>query len=883
MFKKIWFQVHWFIGITAGTVLMAIGLSGAILSFDEEILDCINPGVVHVAAQPAPMLTPPQIIAHLQTTLPQRRVSMVTVYAEPGASARIMFSPPPGVKRSEIRYVDPYTGSLLQAPRGAAFFQFVERFHRWLLLPVETGKLISGTLSLCLLLLALSGLYLRWPRRIGNWRAWFKLDFGLSGRSLLWNLHSVVGTWLLVMYVIFAATGAYWSLDWVKRSVNALAGESIPQRAEGNGRKEGPGKRKDKPAEPGTVQSAPDLDLAWNSFVNAAGPTTMVNLRVPDKAGEPVQFNYLTAQSPHERARNRMAIALQTGDIKQTELYADKSRGSRFIAAVYPLHMGSYFGLPGRIIMTLAALLMPLFGITGWMLYLDRRRHKKLIRAQRAALLPVAAQSTMQSTKQSTEQGSEQQPQAILLAYASQSGHAERLTWQYAAMLQQAGIAIHVQSLGTLALNQLAGYRRALYIVSTFGDGEAPDSARTLVSQLNQAIKRTTSAVSLSDQQYAVLALGDQAYPDFCGFGQQLDRQLQQLGATALFPLIKVNRDDHAALAQWQQALSVLNAGHALQPASTPVPATATFSPWVLRTRSILNPGSLGQPLYHLELEAANGNIPHWHSGALAEIVPRQSDERVNHWLQQAGLDGTLTVEFNQQQLTLAEALARSELPSVIPTPATAPHSIAASLKPLAARRYSIASIATDGRLHLLVRQVRQQDGLALGLGSGWLTSGLRVGERVALRIVDNPQFALVANPAPAIFIGNGSGLAGLRAHLKTRAAQGYQRNWLLFGERQRACDFLYQEEITAWQNNGTLTRVDLAFSRDQPEPLYVQEKLRHAAEQLRTWLRDGAVVYVCGSVQGMAAGVDAVLTEVIGAAGLEDLIRQGRYRRDVY
>ena len=157
------------------------------------------------------------------------------------------------------------------------------------------------------------------------------------------------------------------------------------------------------------------------------------------------------------------------------------------------------------------------------------------------------------------------------------------------------------------------------------------------------------------------------------------------------------------------------------------------------------------------------------------------------------------------------------------------------------------------------------------------------MGERVALRIVDNPQFALVANPAPAIFIGNGSGLAGLRAHLKTRAAQGYQRNWLLFGERQRACDFLYQEEITAWQNNGTLTRVDLAFSRDQPEPLYVQEKLRHAAEQLRTWLRDGAVVYVCGSVQGMAAGVDAVLTEVIGAAGLEDLIRQGRYRRDVY
>ncbi|MBB3214046.1 sulfite reductase (NADPH) flavoprotein alpha-component [Herbaspirillum sp. Sphag1AN] len=874
MFKKIWFQVHWFIGITAGTVLMAIGVSGAILSFSDEIIDWINPGIVHVTVQQSPMLTPPQLLAQLQATLPERRVSMVTVYATPGASARIMFTPPPGVRRGEMRYVDPYNGTLLAAPQGAAFFQFIERFHRWLLLPVETGKIISGSLSLCLLLLALSGLYLRWPRRIGNWRAWFKLDFGLSGRSFLWNLHSVVGTWLLVMYVIFAGTGAYWSFDWVKLGVNTLAGESMPKRpGEGNGRKQSAGERGDKRNNPAETAPVPDLNVAWNSFVTAAGPTTMVNLRIPDKAGEPVQFNYLTDQSPHERARNRMSIAVQNGEIKQVELYADKSRGSRFVGAIYPLHMGSYFGLPGRIIMTLAALLMPLFGITGWMLYLDRRRKKKAIRAQRAKLSPSRVNNP------------DNQASDVLLAYASQSGHAERLALQTAAMLQQTGVAIRVRSLATLELTELASFRRALYIISTFGEGEPPDPARPLAAKLSAAIKgnKASPPAQLHDQQFAVLALGDRGYPCFCGFGHQLDNSLRELGATPLFPLIELDGEDPAALAQWQQALTVFSDGRTLTPVTQQLDSSTSFMPWTLRSRSVLNPGSCGQPLYHLELEADAGITPHWHSGALAEIAPRHRRERVSNWLLQAGLDGALPVHLGGEQISLAEALARSELPPVSPSVDTLPQGIVDQLKPLGTRRYSISSIASDGRLHLLVRQVRQADGVELGVGSGWLTTGIDIGDQVALRIVENPQFSLIANPAPAIFIGNGSGMAGLRAHLRARAAQGHQSNWLLFGERQRACDFLYQNEITAWQNDGTLNRVDLAFSRDQPERIYVQEKLRHAADQLQAWLHEGAVVYVCGSLQGMAAGVDAVLTDIIGATGVQELIRQGRYRRDVY
>jgi len=151
------------------------------------------------------------------------------------------------------------------------------------------------------------------------------------------------------------------------------------------------------------------------------------------------------------------------------------------------------------------------------------------------------------------------------------------------------------------------------------------------------------------------------------------------------------------------------------------------------------------------------------------------------------------------------------------------------------------------------------------------------------MRLLSNDNFALAGNDAPAILIGNGSGLAGLRSHLRARVRHNQTRNWLLFGERQRRHDFHYQSEIEQWQRDGMLERLDLAFSRDQTERIYVQDKLREAADVLRAWVADGAVIYICGSLNGMAAGVEAAITDILGAAALQDLIEQGRYRRDVY
>ena len=146
-----------------------------------------------------------------------------------------------------------------------------------------------------------------------------------------------------------------------------------------------------------------------------------------------------------------------------------------------------------------------------------------------------------------------------------------------------------------------------------------------------------------------------------------------------------------------------------------------------------------------------------------------------------------------------------------------------------------------------------------------------------------NSGFHAPEADCPLILIGNGTGLAGLRSLLKQRIGAGHLRNWLLFGERNAAHDFYCREELGGWQASGELARLDLAFSRDQAAKLYVQDRLRMAAEHLRNWVAEGAAIYVCGSLDGMAGGVDEVLREVLGAAQVEALIEQGRYRRDVY
>ena len=415
----------------------------------------------------------------------------------------------------------------------------------------------------------------------------------------------------------------------------------------------------------------------------------------------------------------------------------------------------------------------------------------------------------------------------ILVAYASQTGQAQTLAQHCAEQLHAAGWAVTVQALNQTAPAQLQAATHAIFIASTYGEGDAPDNATLFQRQC------MAQSLPLSGLRYSLLALGDSHYARFCGFGRALDAWLQAQQARPLHERLEADQSGSAAatLAQWQSTLAAalnLDASALASPSRAPAPTT-----WTLAKRQHLNPGSQGGAVYHLELAAQVPDTA-WESGDLVDLAPPPAAEDAQE--------------------------------------APAP------------RSYSIASIPADGSLHLLVRQTWRADGTP-GRASHWLTADLNVGATLTLQLRAHPGFRLEDNAQrPLVLIGNGTGLAGLRAHLRTRAAQGRHANWLIAGERQAAHDQLYGAELQAWQTSGHLQRLDWAFSRDGERKTYVQDLLRQHAALLRQWVETGgAALYVCGSLQGMAEGVDTALRQILGSTAVDELVQQGRYRRDVY
>lgn len=401
-----------------------------------------------------------------------------------------------------------------------------------------------------------------------------------------------------------------------------------------------------------------------------------------------------------------------------------------------------------------------------------------------------------------------------LIAVASQTGFAEELAEMTGGLVAQTA-PVRTVLLGDLDAADLKAAGRVLFVVSTTGEGDAPDSASWFVRKVMAA------DADLHGLRYGLLALGDHSYKDFCAFGHALDGWLRRSGAEALFDAVEVDNGETGAVRHWQHQVAAA-AGATAQPDWIP-PA---LDRWTLVDRRLENPGSPGGEAWRLAFEPLDGAAD-WVAGDIAEI----------------GLP---------------------------PIEGVSPGS----------REYSIASLPADGRLELLIRVMMHPDGTP-GLASGWLTRTAAIGDTVMMRTRTNRSFHGPDTSTPLILIGNGTGIAGLRAHLKARAPDAGA--WLLFGERTAARDSFYDAELQEWLASGVLTRLDRAFSRDPGDGRYVQALVAEQGAGIAAWVDRGAVILVCGSLEGMAPGVHAALETALGAERLVELTEAGRYRRDVY
>jgi uncharacterized iron-regulated membrane protein len=376
--NRFWFQAHWLVGISVGVLLAMMGLTGATMSFKDPLLQAMNAEVRTIPANGTRLPMP--VLLERAATEAQRQGAQLRGFAlpkEPDAAARVTFV---SHEEESVRFLNPYTGEWRDGgTRGEAFFEVVEETHRGLITDRIGGKYVGRRIldiaAILLVAMVATGLYLRWPRRVTNWRAWFVIDRRLRGRGFLYSLHAVIGTYVLPLLLLSALTGLYFAYDWYGAMLETIAG--VPPAAE---------EKKAGPLAP------PDFAVLWNVFERqtAGNPVGNVVMRFPLEDGEALRVQYYDVNAPHDEAINTIKLDSATAEVLMYERHAEKPAGSRLLASMLAIHKGNFFGVPGMALLMLSSLALPIFVISGWMMYLERRRIEARAR-KRQATQPAAA------------------------------------------------------------------------------------------------------------------------------------------------------------------------------------------------------------------------------------------------------------------------------------------------------------------------------------------------------------------------------------------------------------------------------------------------------------------------------------------------------------
>jgi sulfite reductase (NADPH) flavoprotein alpha-component len=550
----------------------------------------------------------------------------------------------------------------------------------------------------------------------------------------------------------------------------------------------------------------------------------------------------------------------------------------------------------------------------------------------------------------SSESSAQTISKVVTILYGSQTGNAQGLAKQAGKTLEGNGFQVTVSSMSDFKQNNLKKAQNLLIIVSTHGEGDPPDNALTFHEFLHG--KR---APKLEDLRFSVLSLGDSSYEFFCQTGKEFDSRLGELGGTRLYPRFDCDLDYEDSAAEWLEG--VINClseveGKSPVPAHEPAPQaveteysrTTPFTAEVLENINLNGRGS-NKETRHLELSLEGSGLT-FEPGDSLGIYPENDPALVDLLLEELEWDPEELVTVNKQgdvrslkaalisyyeitnltkplldkvgQLSanqdLFELLSAGneekvkayitgrDLHDLIldfgPWGGSA-QAFVSILRKMPARLYSIASslAANPDEVHLTVGAVRYQahGRERKGVCSVFAAERLQPGDTLPVYIQHNENFKLPKNPeTPIIMVGPGTGVAPFRSFIQEREETGLVgKSWLFFGDQHFVTDFLYQTEWQKWLKDGVLTKMDVAFSRDTAEKVYVQHRMVAQSKELFEWLQAGAYLYICGDEKNMARDVHNTLIEIIEKEGsmsrekakdyLADMQQQKRYQRDVY
>ena len=512
-----------------------------------------------------------------------------------------------------------------------------------------------------------------------------------------------------------------------------------------------------------------------------------------------------------------------------------------------------------------------------------------------------------------------------LIIYGTETGNSKKIASQLLAGFKKNKIQAKAVDVFQYDLTKLEKESLVLFVMSTQGEGEFPQNAVAFYEKLKAA------DVNLSKVSYAVFGLGDSSYPLYCNAGVLLDEVMLEKGANQLLTLVKADVDFAENVIDWEKNL--LHVFHNNAPIQTGVSTekktekTAHKKNYtgIISHKVILNDRESNKETYHIEITSdeeivyepgdALGMIPkntkeavdfilnYFNANASHEITLKEDKKTTEKWLEERNIKGLSKRSLDKIALLLQTTIdvEKADLIDVLkqfvkPEKAHI-ESLIEILLPIAPRLYSISSSAEahDGQVHLTVNlnKFKTGDVLKTGLASQYLAD-YAVGSKLDFYIHKNQNFRLPAEDVNAIMIGPGTGIAPFRSFLAHRDATGAEgKNWLFFGEQHFVLDFYYQTEIQEWIGTGVLSKLDTAFSRDQEQKIYVQDRIREKASEFNEWLESGASIYICGQKNPMAQDVEQAIVEVIAQERkisldearqvLEELDSQGKYQKDVY
>lgn len=537
----------------------------------------------------------------------------------------------------------------------------------------------------------------------------------------------------------------------------------------------------------------------------------------------------------------------------------------------------------------------------------------------------------------------------VTILYGSQTGNAQNLAGQTGKTLEAKGFNVKVASMSEFKPNTLKKLENLLIVVSTHGEGEPPDNALSFHEFLHG--KR---APKLENLRFSVLSLGDSSYEFFCQTGKEFDQRLEELGGTRLYPRVDCDLDFEELAAEWTEGVlnglsegsgAQMEAAVAVEDASAQPSTYSRTNPFKAEVLENLNLNGRGsnKETRHLELSLEGSGLT-FEPGDSLGVYPENDPELVDSLISELGFNPDEVVKVNKQGdvRSLREALisnfeittltkplleqvakltGNEELHALISDSAKVKEYVygrdlldlikdfgplgvsvgdfVALLRKLPARLYSIASSleANPDEVHLTIGAVRYDSHgrERKGVCSILCAERLQPGDTLPVYIQHNQNFKLPSNPeTPIIMVGPGTGVAPFRSFMQEREEVGAEgKSWMFFGDQHFVTDFLYQREWQQWLKDGVLTKMDVAFSRDTAEKVYVQHRMKEHSKELFEWLEEGAVVYICGDEKHMAHDVHNTLIDIIEQEGnvsreqaeqyLADMQQQKRYQRDVY